>query len=72
MPEKVLVYRQFSLRSDPDVRLMVWLASDSRLVPGAKLTLKETGQVVWTVVERFSALLEREALHKPWRVGGLQ
>jgi hypothetical protein len=65
------MYRQYQLRSD-EHRLTCWLQADTRLRPGALVTLRgsEDEQRWWEVVKVHGPVLP-QAPHQPWRVGGL-
>lgn len=64
--------RQFELRDDAsDTRLVCWLPDDGRVVIGATLTLKETGDTIWRVAIRYGMTKAPDEIPRAWRVGGL-
>ncbi len=62
--------RQYELL-DPvsNAHLVVWL--DRKLKRGWMLTLEESGDRVWQVLECYTTPADKQTLYKPWRVGGL-
>lgn len=60
---------QHELRDATGHRRVCWL--DRRLHCGARLTLADTPERWWTVWAVYATPVEKQALHKPWRVGGL-
>ena len=67
------VDRQFDLEeSDTGSRLTCWLADDSRLTPGVRVTLKETGpKRIWRITKRYRTIVDDAEINRHWRVGGL-
>lgn len=66
------MYRQFDLTGDDGGRLTCWIEDDARLTEGTRMTLKQTGDEVWTVAKRYESLSSHDALHRRWKVGGLK
>ena len=60
---------QHELTLPDGTTLVCWL--DQRLVRGQQVTLREIPNVQWTVGITYSQPSEKDALHKPWRVGGI-
>ncbi len=66
-------YRQFRLQEDGgSAEVTCWLLDEPRLSHGSILTLRETGDRVWRVLNAYSETIDRASLHRPWRVGGLE
>lgn len=63
-------WRQVVLHHADDTELVCWIEDDPRVERGTKLTLKETGDVLWEVVKVYG-FVSKEAPRKTWRVGGL-
>jgi len=64
--------RQFELQAGATY-LVCWLDDDARLKEGARLTVKETDERVWTVRKRYRVTRDVNAITegRKWRVGGL-
>lgn len=60
---------QHELTLPDGTTLVCWL--DRQLSKGQVVTLKEIPRVRWTVWTAYSEASEKDALHKPWRVGGI-
>ncbi len=64
------MYRQYLLTSDATVRV-TWLDTPVRLRVGTQLTLKKTGDMLWSVTESYDAVTLTAPPDTTWQVGGL-
>lgn len=64
------IYYQYSLGDDEGSVLVVWLGWKKKLEVGQKLTLEQTGPVVWVVRSVFGPGLDLPPSQR-WKVGGL-
>lgn len=63
--------RQFDLEDTKGARLTCWLRDDPRLKVGTIVTLRETLNRRWRIVNRYSTVVEDADINRHWRVGGL-
>ena len=61
---------QYELRDADNTQLVCWL--DQKLTVGTVITLEEMPDRKWRVQYAYNTPMDKQALHKPWRVGGLQ
>lgn len=62
--------RQYELRDGDGSSLVCWL-EHHKLAVGQTLTLVELPGRLWLVVNRYHETIDKQALHQPWKVGGL-
>lgn len=48
-----------------------WVDNHPKLKKGCFITLKDLDNQLWEVVDIWKNDIEKEALYKPWKVGGL-
>lgn len=60
---------QYELTDKDHSTLVCWL--DGKLRLGQSVTLEELPERKWTITHVYSTAMQKQELHKPWRVGGL-
>jgi hypothetical protein len=61
---------QYELVDQDNTQLVCWL--DQKLSVGTVITLEEMPERKWRVRVAYTTPVDKQTLHKPWRVGGLQ
>lgn len=66
--------RQFELSDGCGATLVCWLEDRKTLRKNVRLTLKETGDRVWRIEQRFQTTrsVSNEIFSRGWKVGGLE
>ena len=61
---------QYELLDVDSTQLVCWL--DAKIVVGGRLTLEGMPGRIWTVSKRYETTVDKQSLHKPWKVGGIK